>query len=196
MAKKKGLAAFKKRRKRNPAKTKAKANPPLLKDATEVILPGFASYAATRLLARIVYTVIQKKYPKVGKHAAAGASVAAFAAIWFAGHKIKRLEKYHDGIVIGSAIATIGTLIRTYLPKYGWIVADYRPEDVKPAAANGAARLLPEPELDDDDEYSHLEGEIEAQEAEEAAKEAKEEEAEEGDFYDADDDDAFASMMN
>jgi hypothetical protein len=199
MARKKGLAAFKKRRRGRKKKANPpakKANPPLLKDATEVILPGFASYAGTRLLARIVYTIIQKKYPKAGKHAAAGASVAAFAAVWFGAHRIKRLEKYHDGMVMGSAIATIGTLVRTYLSKYGWIIADYRPEDVKALPAQAPA-ALPEPELDDEDEFSWLEGETEVAQSRAAAAQAEVDEVEDDDFMAApDDDDDYASMLN
>ena len=102
-AKKSGLAANRKRRRARKSSSLV-ANPPVAKDFTNLILPTFGAYAGTRLLARMVYSIIQKKWPKVGKHAGAAAAVAAFGGSWFMAHRIKRLAPYHDAIVVGSGI--------------------------------------------------------------------------------------------
>ncbi|MBT8453912.1 MAG: hypothetical protein KJO40_18265 [Deltaproteobacteria bacterium] len=170
--KKKGLAANRQRR-----RTRKIANPPIAQDLTHFILPGFAAYGATRLLSRIVYSVIQKRWPKLGKHAGALAAVGAFGGSWFLAHRIKRLEGYHDAIVVGSGIAALQTVVRTYVPKYGWVVSDYKPEDLGPTAppkqlesredevAAAAGEFA-------GDEFSYLEAELEAIEAADARKHA------------------------
>lgn len=173
MAKKKGLAANKRRRQaRNPSKSLT-VNPPVGRDITHVLLPGFGAYAVTRFLSRVVYSMVQKRSPKLGKHAGALAALAGFGGAWFFAHKIKKIEDYHDGIIIGSGIAALQTIVRTYTPKYGWIVSDYKPGDVDAppkaaqiAAANKAAELENmKSQLEGSegwDEYSHLEAQLDA----------------------------------
>lgn len=181
MAKKKGLAANKRRRKaRNPS-TSLTPNPPVGQDITHVLLPGFGAYAVTRFLSRVVYSMVQKRSPKFGKHAGALAAMAGFGSAWFFAHKIKKIQPYHDGIIIGSGIAALQTLVRTYTPKYGWIVSDYKPGDVDEpkqiAAADKAAqiaKLSTQLEGNDSkagwDEYSHLEAQLDAMEGSPAAR--------------------------
>lgn len=111
--------------------TGATSNPQPFQDLVEFIIPGFAGYAGTKFLARIVNVQLSKRFPNAGKHVAAGSTIMAFLAAWFLLHRIKRLEKYHTPAVVGSAIASLQTLVQTYLPKYGWIVSDYRSEEVK-----------------------------------------------------------------
>lgn len=120
------------RARRNPDDTgaalvasSATPNPPPMQDLIEFILPGFGGYAATKFLARIVNTQLAKKFPNAGKHLAAGSTIAAFLAAYFLLHRVKRLAKYHTPAVVGSAIASLQTLVRLYLPKYGWIVSDF-----------------------------------------------------------------------
>jgi hypothetical protein len=132
-----------------------------------VLLPGFGAYAATRVIQRIVYSLVQKRWPKLGKHAHALAGVAGFGGVWFFAHKVKRLAAYHDGIVMGSGVAALHGVASCYLPaKYSWLLADCRPEDV--AAAKPATQLLPAPAPQvlpaGDDEYSYLEGQLDAME--------------------------------
>jgi len=143
MAKKKGLAAVAKRRRAR----KARSNPGLAKDFTHFILPAFGSYAATRLLSRIVYSIVAKKWPRLSPHAGALAALTSFGGLWFAGHKIKRLAPFHDALVVGSGVAALATVVRTYVPKYGWIVADPKPEDyaLAPAAIPAALPGAQEP---------------------------------------------------
>jgi hypothetical protein len=153
MAKKKGLAKYRSR----------KVNPALATDLGKMVLPGFVSYAANRLLSRIVYTVIQKKWPKLGKHAQALASVLEFGGTWLAVHKIDKLKPYHDAVLVGSAIGTIQTVVQTYVPRYGWIVSDTKPEDVKALPKNGQSLPAAQDDFDPEEEAvlarSHYPGE-------------------------------------
>ena len=170
MSKKKGLAGYRKRRRRrsNPSTAGARrSNPGIFADAKDAIVPGFAAYAGTRFLSRIVFMLISRRWPRAGKHAAAASSVIAFAGAWLLAHKIKRLSKYHEGIVVGSGIAAISTVARTYLPKYGWIVADYGVNDY---AAGNTPPSTPPGELDEPeasgDEFDYMEAELAAFESE------------------------------
>jgi len=98
----------------------------MLTDLKDFIAPGFAAYAGTKLLTRLAYKIVQSKFPKLGKHGAAASGLSAFLVIWYFGHKIKKLEKYHDGVVVGSAIAALQLIARTYLPdQYNWIISDF-----------------------------------------------------------------------
>jgi hypothetical protein len=164
----KHLAANRRRRRAraNPSGGPA-ANPPITTDLVEVLLPGFGAYAATRVLSRVVYSLVQKRWPKLGKHAAAIAGAAAFGGVWFFAHKVKALAKYHDGVVMGSGVAALHGIASCYLPaKYSWLLADCRPEDV--AAAKSSARMASIEPLDIDggpiDEYSHLEAQLDEME--------------------------------
>jgi hypothetical protein len=138
-------------KKKNPAKTKAPAkktslveNPPILEDITDIILPGIGSYAASRIVGRVAYTVAKKKSPTFGKHAGAVAPAAFLIALWFLVHKVKRLEKYHGPALIGASIGAIQALLQTYLPSYGWILNDYHLDDVLPKAAKDQQLAAPQ----------------------------------------------------
>ncbi len=170
---KRSLAANRRRRRarKNPGEPRSNltANPPILADFTHVLLPGFAAYAATRVLTRIVYSIVQKRWPKLGKHAAAAAGAAGFAGVWFFAHKVKRLEPYHDGVVMGSGVAALHGVAQCYLPKkYAWLLADCQPEDVAPAVAPGsqlqssASAPTGGAAATCKDEYSYLEDQIDA----------------------------------
>ena len=142
------------------------ANPPMAADLMQVLLPGFGAYAATRVIARVVFSLVQKRFPKLGKHAHALAGAAAFGGTWFFAHKIKRLAKYHDGIVMGSGVAALHGIASCYLPtKYAWLLADCRPEDVKSPIKTVAlpAASSPAP-TSGGDEYSYLESQLDAME--------------------------------
>jgi hypothetical protein len=137
-----------KRRRRNPDAGAAlvssgpTANPPPIQDLVEFILPGFAGYGATKMLARIVATQAAKKFPNAGKHIAAASTIAAFAAAWLLLHRIKRLQKYHTPAVVGAGIASLQTLIQTYLKKYAWMISDVTPDQL-PAAAGRSLLTSP-----------------------------------------------------
>lgn len=159
---KKGLAKIaKRRRQRAAAPTK---NPPLGSDLLSSVLPGFAAYAASRLLSRLAYAIIQRKWPRLGKYAGAAAATGTFGAAWIGAHRIKQLQPYHDVIVIGSGIAALQSIAQL-IPKYGWIVSDPLPGDVAPAQLPASTATPDEvaaaaAEMNGD-EYSYLERELE-----------------------------------
>ena len=139
-------------KKKNPPARKAPAkktnalveNPPILEDITDIILPGIGSYAASRIVGRVAYTVAKKKSPTFGKHAGAVAPAAFLLALWFLVHKVKRLEKYHGPALIGASIGAIQALLQTYLPSYGWILNDYHLDDVLPQASKDQQLAAPQ----------------------------------------------------
>jgi len=113
-----------------------KSNPPLFTELLEFAGPGFGAFAATRLGTRIAATQVEKWKPSWGKHAGAVASVSAFLAAWFLGHRVKFLAKYHTPITVGAGIAMAQSLIQLYIPQLGWMVADATPELAATAASN------------------------------------------------------------
>lgn len=130
MAKKKrGLAAYKKRPRKNPPRhnelVRAKDNPPPMQDLVEFIVPGFAGYAGTRLASRLIHGIVIKKYPKLAKHASVLSTFGAAGAAWLAVHRIERIKEYHTPVVVGASIAAVQTAVQAYLPKYGWMVSDH-----------------------------------------------------------------------
>lgn len=169
--KRRSLAAGRRARRAraNPAPSGGgvRANPPAVDDLTHVILPGFAAYAATRVLARIVYSMVQSRWPSLGKHAAAISGAAAFGTSWFFAHKIKALAPFHDGILVGSGVAALHGIATCYLPeKYSWLLTDCKPEDVTPIADPGIIdpsqlNQGAQPAASAGDEYSYLEEQAE-----------------------------------
>jgi hypothetical protein len=154
-------------KKKSPPKRKAPAkkndslieNPPILEDITDFVLPGIGSYAASRIVGRVAYTVAKKKSPKLAKHAGAVAPAALLLALWFLMHKVKRLDKYHGPALIGASIGAIQALLQTYLPSYGWILNDYHLDDVLPKAGKAQVDQLEgagQIEIGADDDFAEL----------------------------------------
>lgn len=150
---------YKRRYRRNPdGGGSARSNPPLFTDLAEFIGPGFAGFAATRLLTYVTATQIAKRAPKLGKHAGAAASVGSFLAAWFLANRWKWLAKYQMPLVVGSGIAALQSLLQLYVPKIGWMVSDASPQVGQIAARSAKASIGPNPDdlqpIDDDpDEY-------------------------------------------
>lgn len=160
--KKRGLAAHRhKSRKRALTATprsNPSANPPAAADLVNVILPGFAAYGATRGLARIVYSLVQKRWPRFAKHAYAAAGLASFGGAWLLAHRVERLAKYHDSVLMGTGVAALQGVAGTYLPKkYRWLLVEPQ-ADVAVLPARAAAPALPEPTGDDDDGLDAIAG--------------------------------------
>lgn len=126
------VASRKRAKRNNPA---PKSNPGLLEDTWNLVLPGLVAYGGTRLAGRIAYKVARKKSPMLAKHVGALAPVGVAALTWFAVHKVDRLNKYHNGAVIGTFIAAAQAIMQTYMPQYSWILNDYHLDDVLPLAA-------------------------------------------------------------
>lgn len=128
---KRGLAKYKRRRKR---KNPAARSSGIVAEATEVLGPALASYIATKFVSRVAYTLVQRKWPKLGKHAGAIASAAMFGGVYYGTGRINALKNYESPIVVGAAVAAGANIARTYLPaKYAWIAADYKAADVAKA---------------------------------------------------------------
>ncbi len=122
MAKSK-LARFK-------SKRKARTNPQKAA-ATEMaanVGAGFAGYAATRLLSRMVYSQAVKKFPNASAHFHFAASVMGASGVYFGSKYWSKVDDYHEAASIGAGIALIQTGIQTYMPKFGWVVSDVSPE--------------------------------------------------------------------
>ncbi len=116
------------RQSRSGSASSPRRNPPLFTDLMEFVGPGFGGFAATRFATRVTATQIAKRWPKLGKHAGAVASVGSFLAAWLVAHRIKWLAKYHTPIAVGAGIAAAQSLIQLYIPKLGWIVSDATPD--------------------------------------------------------------------
>jgi len=165
---KRGLAANRRRRRARaiaaPAPRKAlRANPPASSDLTHVLLPGFLAYAGTRVLQRIVYSLVQKRWPKWGKHAHAATGLATATAAWFGAHRVSRIAPYHDGVLAGTSIAALHGAAAAWLPaKYNWLLADCKPSDVSaPSTGTPAPVLETTSSASAGDEYSYLEDMLE-----------------------------------
>ena len=96
------------------------------KETAEFIAGSFAGYAVTRFASRVARVQLETKYPKAAPHLAVGSTVVTALAAWFLADKIKRFEKYHLPLVVGSSVAALQSIVQTYLPKFGWIVSDYQ----------------------------------------------------------------------
>jgi len=124
MAKKSKLARFKSRR-------KAKTNP----EKAQIIElgynagAGFAAYAATRFASRVAYSQSVKRWPGAAPHLHVAASLVSALGVYYGSKYWSKAEDYHEAAVIGAGIAVLQTAIQTYVPKFGWIVADVRDSD-------------------------------------------------------------------
>jgi hypothetical protein len=94
------------------------------------------AYGGTRLLQRMAWTIVSKRRPTWGRHIHAVAGAAAFALAWFAGRKVKAVERYHEAILVGTGVAAVQGVVSAYIPRYAWLMNDCRPEELRlPAAA-------------------------------------------------------------
>ena len=104
MAKKKGLAAYKKtkRAKKNNAIVKAKSNPPPMKDLLDFVIPGFVGYAGTKLTSRVVHAAVARKSPKWAKHASVLSSIGSATGAMLLAHRFERTKEYAAPIIVGA----------------------------------------------------------------------------------------------
>jgi len=124
-------------RKRHRPAGQPRPNPAssFMAEVTDVILPGFAGFAAARFATRMATIAVGKRWPKFARHAGALASLSVLGFSWFGAGRIKAISKYQDGLLLGSSIGTLQTLIQTYIPKLGWIVAEVAPAELAAPAA-------------------------------------------------------------
>lgn len=112
---------YRKKPKKNTSSS-SRSNPTAVGDVVEFVAPGFAAYAITRFGTRIAAQLVAKKKPSLGKHAGAITGIGVVAAVWLLAYRLKWLHKYHTPIVVGSALATIASLIQLYIPRLGWML--------------------------------------------------------------------------
>lgn len=157
------LARRHRRRKFKKNPSSPRRNPPIGSDIIHWVVPGFGGFAASRLLTRAAQQIIAKRWPKASKHAGAVSAVAAFLASWFAGHKVKLIEKYHTPITVGAAIAAGQSLLQIYAPNLlGWMVSDASAQIATTTTAQQAAlvaqqqqRQLPGDDYEEIDDPAH-----------------------------------------
>lgn len=102
-----------------------KRNPSGFGELADYALPGIGGFVASKAISRLAAAQLAKRWPTKAKHVTAGVSIGTFLALWFLGHKWKWLAKYQMPAVVGSAIATVQSLMQLYAPnKLGWLVGD------------------------------------------------------------------------
>jgi hypothetical protein len=141
------------RRRRNPDDDSApRSNPSgFMADLTELgelVIPAFAGYAGGRLVSRITYVQAQKKWPRAAPHLAAGASALTVLAAYLALPRVRKFASYQVPATLGAAIASLQSLVQTYLPKFGWMVSDYTQLASAKSAPAPRAQTLSQEDLD------------------------------------------------
>lgn len=128
MAKSK-LAKRRRRRRKNPDDTpsRSRAKGEVIELATN-IGAGFAGYAGTRLLSRMAYAQAVKRFPNASPYVHVAAAALGAAGVYFGTKHWSKAQDYHESASIGAGIALLQTAIQTFVPKFGWIVADVTPD--------------------------------------------------------------------
>lgn len=120
------------------------ANPPLWRDVTTVIVPGFSGYAATRVIARIPFAIVAKRWPRLAPHVYAASGLLTTLAAALVVPRIEKVAPYYDSIVLGSGIASIQGVADTYLPKqFSWLLkspqlSDYTADSTRMLASQAS----------------------------------------------------------
>lgn len=111
-------------RKRHRSNPDGGGSSSLAGEVTEIVVPGIAGFAATRLLTKLAVIAIAKKWPSKSKHGGALASIGVVTALWMLMHRWRALAKYQGTATAGAAIAAITNLLQLYVPKLGWLLGD------------------------------------------------------------------------
>lgn len=106
---------------------------------------GFAGYAVTRLLSRVVYSQAVQRFPRLANHAAVGTSAAGVVGTYLATRYWERAQGYQESATIGAGVALLQAVFQTYLPKFGWVVSDLDPGQYAPQKTTAPST---EPDLD------------------------------------------------
>jgi hypothetical protein len=123
--------------------------------------PAAGSYALNRLVTRIVTNILLAKIKSnLVKHTPPITSAATGVGLYFLTSKVKRLQRYHEPVIIGSVIALLQSVIQTWVPQLWWLVGlgpPLKQLSYLPAEATKPAPAGP------NDEYAELEAEATAQ---------------------------------
>lgn len=130
------IAKYRQRRKRNPSKDE------LVSIATGAGA-GFAGYAVTRLLSRVAYSLVVKRFPRLADHIAVGVSAGGAVGIYLTTRYWERASAYQEPAMVGAGVALLQVVVQTYLPKFGWVVSDLDPGQYEPSKT-----ALPAPDLE------------------------------------------------
>lgn len=109
---------------------------------------GFAGYTVTRFISRIVYSQFIKRFPNGAPHAAVGAGLLGAIGTFVTTKYWKRTSDYHESALIGAGIALLQMILQTYIPKFGWVVSDIRPDQYSTAQQRTAQQRPQLPEAD------------------------------------------------
>jgi hypothetical protein len=116
---------------------------------------GFAGFAAGRFITRVVAVQVAKRKPSWAKHIGVAANLAAFLAAVFGAKRWSKTKPYEMPLIFGTGLALAQTIVQTYIPKLGWMVADATPEQLAEASGQIAAPqsqgLLADDDEEDDD---------------------------------------------
>ena len=122
---------------RDLKKMKLIKNPPLDVDLVSFVLPGFAAFAATNLLARQL--PLNVKPLGRNAHGPMLAAAAAFAAAYWGAHRMPSLKPHHTPIVVGSGLALLQMAVTRYLPHLRGLVNGSATLPAGPAMTRGQA---------------------------------------------------------
>lgn len=147
---------------------------PLWNLTTTYIAPAVAGYATTRIVGKLVRNYVEPKYPKFGAASNIAASVGTLFGLWYLTSKVKSLSNYQAGVLAGSGIAAIQSLLTAIMPSLAAAVFD------APAAqATGADYVDSEEEGGGDDVESPMSDEAPSVEEEISSIEGEDEQYDE-----------------
>jgi hypothetical protein len=155
MARKKAKARYKHRRRNpdedSPARQRASRATEAVTDFAYTVGAGFAGYALTRGVARMVNNVAGKRYPKLAKHAAALGATLGAAGAYVGSRYWEKVAEYHDAVAVGAGVAVAQTVVQAYLPQWAWVVSDLpTPARLAMTPAPGARALPGAPSIEID----------------------------------------------
>lgn len=180
MAKKRGLAFFKKAVKKT-ASAAASKNPPFWADVFYAVGPGVASYAVTRLAGRAARTYLSSRFPKARPYLPLAGSAAAAGVLYLAATKVSAMKKYQTAILVGAGVALTQSAILTMAPQLGWLFDVGAPPRALAPVRGPTSLLASDARLD------AMEAQQEAIQASTSAQQAVAEAEEVGDLGDAGD---------
>lgn len=91
-------------------------------DLGNLVLPGLGGYGATRLLARIVRRIVDKKWPGKGKHVGVLSTIVMFFVAAWASDRFAALRRRREPILVGAGVAAAQTAVQAWLPGLAWLL--------------------------------------------------------------------------
>ena len=151
---------IRRRARRNAAESSFRPNPSGTNwsELGETVAYGFGGFAAGRFTTRVFATQAAKRWPTYAKHAGVIGGVAAFLAAVFLAKRWKQTAAHAETLQLGTGLALAQTVVQTYFPALGWVVADCsdpaqlaQPVKTADLPAPASAGLLPDDDEEGDD---------------------------------------------